>query len=150
MPRALADRVSPKEPCCTTDDARRCRSQFLIFLQCHKRNSHHQNTLGTSMKFASAAVLGLLAGVQAFVSQQQPTRLLSTELFGARKPFITGNWKMNPKTKQEALELAKGVADAVTDESPGDVAIFVPYPFIECVQKCVGDKLIVGAEVILH
>jgi hypothetical protein len=54
---------------------------------------------------------------------------------------------MNPKTKQEAIELASGIADAVTRESPGDVAIFVPYPFIECVQKAVGEKLLVGAEV---
>ena len=45
------------------------------------------------------------------------------------------------------MELAKGIADAVTSESPGDVGLFVPFPFIEAVQKCVGDKLVVGAEV---
>jgi triosephosphate isomerase len=54
---------------------------------------------------------------------------------------------MNPKTKQEAIELAKGVSAAVTPDSPGDVAIFVPFPYIETVQKIVGDKLFVGAEV---
>ena len=64
-----------------------------------------------------------------------------------RKPFITGNWKMNPTTIQEAVDLASGVAAAVTPESPGDVAIFVPYPFIEAVQRTVGDRLLVGAEV---
>ena len=65
-----------------------------------------------------------------------------------RKPFITGNWKMNPTTKQEAIELASGIAASVTPESPGDVAIFVPYPFIEAVQSVVGDRLLIGAEVI--
>lgn len=64
-----------------------------------------------------------------------------------RKPFITGNWKMNPTTKQEAVELASGIASAVNSDSPGDVAIFVPYPFIEAVQSVVGDRLLVGAEV---
>jgi triosephosphate isomerase (TIM) len=78
------------------------------------------------------------------VSSSSPLRLFAST---DRKPFITGNWKMNPKTKQEAIELASGIADAVTRESPGDVAIFVPYPFIECVQKAVGEKLLVGAEV---
>lgn len=56
---------------------------------------------------------------------------------------------MNPTTKQEAIQLATGIANAVTDKSPGDVAIFVPYPFIECVQAAVGNKLVVGAEVSL-
>ena len=102
------------------------------------------------MKFSFAAVLCSLAVAQAFMPQPQQYRPSSTELYSARRPFITGNWKMNPRTKQEAIELATGVADAVTEESPGDVAIFVPYPFIECVQKCVGDKLVVGAEVSLR
>lgn len=54
---------------------------------------------------------------------------------------------MNPKTVKEAQTLAKGIADSVTPDSPGDVALFVPYPFIECVQRIVGDKVLVGAEV---
>jgi hypothetical protein len=64
-----------------------------------------------------------------------------------RTPFITGNWKLNPSTKQEAVDLATGIANAVGPSSPGDVALFVPFPFLETVQKCVGDKLLVGAEV---
>ena len=64
-----------------------------------------------------------------------------------RKPFITGNWKLNPSTKEEAIELATGIADATTDASPGDVGLFVPFPFIETVQKIAGDKFVVGAEV---
>ena len=45
------------------------------------------------------------------------------------------------------MELATGITDAVTDKSPGDVGLFVPFPFIETVQKIAGDKLVVGAEV---
>uniref|UniRef100_A0A6S9IB03 Triosephosphate isomerase n=2 Tax=Ditylum brightwellii TaxID=49249 RepID=A0A6S9IB03_9STRA len=65
-----------------------------------------------------------------------------------RKPFITGNWKLNPATKAEAIQLANEVANAVTSSSPCDAAIFVPFPFIEPVQKAVGDKLSVGAEMV--
>ena len=64
-----------------------------------------------------------------------------------RKTFITGNWKLNPQSKDEAVELAKGIADAVTDDSPSDVALFVPFPYIESVAEAVGDKVIIGAEV---
>lgn len=65
-----------------------------------------------------------------------------------RKPFITGNWKLNPSTKSEAIQLATDVANAVTPDSPCDAAIFVPFPFIESVQEAVGDKLSVGAEMV--
>jgi len=47
----------------------------------------------------------------------------------------------------EAVELANGIKDSVTADSPGDVGLFVPFPFIEKVQKIAGDKFIVGAEV---
>jgi triosephosphate isomerase len=67
-------------------------------------------------------------------------------LFG-RKPFITGNWKLNPTTKDEAVSLATGIADAVTKKSPGDVALFVPYPYLESVQAAVDGKVTIGAEV---
>lgn len=53
---------------------------------------------------------------------------------------------MNPETKDDALKLAKDIASAVGPDSPADVALFVPFPFIEMVQKEVGDKLKVGAE----
>jgi len=66
---------------------------------------------------------------------------------GSRKPFITGNWKLNPRTKQEAVDLATGIASAITDESPCDVALFVPYVFLESIKNAVDGKLIVGAEV---
>jgi Triosephosphate isomerase len=71
----------------------------------------------------------------------------STQLFGKRKPFITGNWKLNPATKAEAISLAQDIAASVQADSPGDVGLFVPFPFIETVMKICGDKVTVGAEV---
>lgn len=75
----------------------------------------------------------------------RPTNI-GTELY-ERKPFITGNWKLNPSTKGEAIELATVIASAVGPDSP-EVALFVPFPFIETVQRVVGDKIKVGAEMI--
>lgn len=100
------------------------------------------------MKFSTCAVVlaSLLVNESgAFVTQSASNRLES-QLF-ARKPFLTGNWKLNPQTKDEAIELATGIAEAVTKDSPGDVGLFVPFPFIETVQKIAGDKFVVGAEV---
>lgn len=99
------------------------------------------------MKFSSSAisvVLATLGAVEAFVPSTvvRPT----TELFAERKPFITGNWKLNPATKAEAVDLASGVASQA-DNSLADVAIFVPSIFIESVQKIAGGKLNIGAEV---
>ena len=101
--------------------------------------------------------LGALPQVSAFaphhhhkLAESSTWTKSTTELYAERKPFITGNWKLNPTTKQEAIDLATGIAEAVTNDSPGDVALFVPYPFIETVQKCVGDKMVVGAEVSVH
>lgn len=104
------------------------------------------------MKISVASLLlSLAASSSAFApsisSAPAAAATTSTQLF-ERKTFITGNWKLNPQTKAEALELATGIANAVTPGSPCDVALFVPFPFIEPVQKAVGDKLKVGAEMV--
>ena len=66
----------------------------------------------------------------------------------SRKPFISGNWKLNPASKEEAIQLAHDIAASITASTPEtDVALFVPYPFIDAVLSSVGDKLIVGGEV---
>lgn len=91
-----------------------------------------------------ASLLASDAG--AFMAQPKGAMRVESQLF-ARKAFITGNWKLNPSTKEEAIELATGIAASVTDESPGDIGLFVPFPFIETVQKICGDKVVVGAEV---
>lgn len=94
----------------------------------------------------SAAIVAAFAGTASAFAPAAQTGRTETGLF-ARKAFITGNWKLNPSTKAEAITLATGIADAVTADSPGDVALFVPYPFLESVQAAVGGKIIIGAEV---
>lgn len=88
----------------------------------------------------------LASDASAFAPQSQSAARVESQLF-ARKPFITGNWKLNPSTKDEAIELATGIANSVTSDSPGQIGLFVPFPFIETVQKIAGDKFVVGAEV---
>ena len=106
------------------------------------------------MRFCPLLFLSLQAAA-GFVVQKGPisaraggsaTIDSATQLY-ERKPYITGNWKLNPQTKAEAADLAEGIAAAVTSDSPCDVALFVPFPFIETVKDIVGDKLEVGAEV---
>lgn len=102
------------------------------------------------MKLSAASVFALaISSASAFVAIPSNERsvLASTQLH-ARKAFITGNWKLNPSTKQEAIDLANEIADSVTDDSPCDVGLFVPFPFIETVQQICGDKVTVGAEMI--
>jgi triosephosphate isomerase len=69
----------------------------------------------------------------------------------ARKPFITGNWKLNPQSKAEAVDLARGIVATVTKDddslSSADVGLFVPFPFLQTVKEIVGDKVVVGAQV---
>jgi hypothetical protein len=99
------------------------------------------------MKFSAGILLAFLGLTNGFVSQQSASaRLGATELF-ERKAFITGNWKLNPQTKQEAITLAQEISQAVTADSPCDIALFVPFVFLETVKNIVGDKLLVGAEV---
>ena len=72
----------------------------------------------------------------------------STTQLDARKPFISGNWKLNPQTKDEAVTLATEISSTITEASPdAEVALFVPYVFIESAMEAVGDKLMIGAEV---
>ena len=99
----------------------------------------------STMKIAPLSLVALAGSASAFVSNS-PSRWGETRLY-ERRPFITGNWKLNPSTRDEAVALAKGIADAVIPDSPCDVALFVPFPFIEAAQQAAGDKLTVGAEV---
>ena len=56
-------------------------------------------------------------------------------------PYRELNW-------DSAVELAKGIADSITDASPdADVALFVPYVFIDAASTAAGSKLTIGAEV---
>ena len=92
------------------------------------------------------AISALLAGSAAAFAPALTTSRSATELYG-RKPFISGNWKLNPQTKDEAVKLAGDIAASITDSSPdADVALFVPYVFIESAMGAVDGKLSVGTE----
>lgn len=91
--------------------------------------------------------LSLLTTTASAFLLPQADKISTTSLWG-RKPFISGNWKLNPQTRDEAVKLAADIAAAVTHDSPdADVALFVPYVFIEAAQNSAGDRLFVGAEV---
>lgn len=97
------------------------------------------------MKISTVVFAAFVGSAAAFAPATQTSRL-DTSLFG-RKAFITGNWKLNPATRDEAVSLATGIASSVSPDSPGDVALFVPYPYLESVYKAVDGKILVGAEV---
>ncbi|KAL3916421.1 MAG: hypothetical protein SGILL_005189, partial [Bacillariaceae sp.] len=71
----------------------------------------------------------------------------TSSLEATRTPLISGNWKLNPQTKEEAVELATEIAGSITADSPdAEVALFVPYVFLEAAMGAVDGKLQVGAE----
>ena len=118
-------------------------SQKRLRLTTLKEKTYHRR-----MRLSAALSFILLGPTHAFIAlQSSSTVSLSETSLYARKAFITGNWKLNPQTKAEAVDLARGIASAVNDYSQCDVAIFVPFPFIESVKGVVGDRLVVGAEV---
>jgi hypothetical protein len=81
-------------------------------------------------------------------SSTTTTTLYLAEPQQKRRPFISGNWKLNPQTREEAIQLANDIASSVTDTSPNaDIALFVPYVFIESTMNVVQNKLMIGAEV---
>ena len=63
-----------------------------------------------------------------------------------RPPFVAGNWKMNPTTREAAIELARGVADAV-EGLPARTVICPPSVFLPAVAEAVaGRRIGVGAQ----
>jgi triosephosphate isomerase len=92
-----------------------------------------------------AAGVALVSSAQAF-TQRLGLERISSSLF-ARKPFISGNWKLNPQTKAEAVALATNIASKITPTTPNaDIALFVPYVFIEAAMESAAGKFTVGAE----
>ncbi|MFP4139919.1 MAG: triose-phosphate isomerase [Planctomycetota bacterium] len=56
----------------------------------------------------------------------------------SRKLFIAGNWKMNT-SKAEAVELAKGLKDALGTETNVDLAVFPPFVYLDAVTAVLKD-----------
>ena len=96
-----------------------------------------------------------LLGANAFAPVTKPAAS-SMALNAERQPIMAGNWKMNPATEEEALELADAVAKALgeetcavsdLDEMCTEVVIFPPFPFISKVKDSVEEAgLAVGAQ----
>ena len=80
----------------------------------------------------------------------------STQLFANRQPIMAGNWKMNPPSENDAMELASSLTKLLGEETcPMDeendfcteVVIFPPFPFISKVKDVVEEiGITVGAQ----
>jgi hypothetical protein len=82
-----------------------------------------------TMKFQAISLLSILASASAFAPTclMSNTRQSTTSVQAERKPFISGNWKLNPQTKDEAVTLASEIAASIGPDTPNaDVALFVP------------------------
>jgi triosephosphate isomerase len=98
------------------------------------------------MKFSLVSLLTTILGSTSAFAPPTGTAF-NTALSATRKPFISGNWKLNPQTKDEAITLATEIAGSIGPDTPDcDVALFVPYVFIESAHEAVGEKINVGAE----
>lgn len=89
------------------------------------------------------ALTALFSSSNAFVhnnvkSATAFTRRSTFELH-ARQPIMAGNWKMNPATEGDALDLATGLTKILGDETCAvddsddmcvEVVIFPPFPFL--------------------
>lgn len=99
------------------------------------------------MKLGTFTLLCTFSTLSAFVPANLGARRAVS--LDARKPFISGNWKLNPSTKGEAVALAKEISGKITSSTPDcDIALFVPYVFIEAAMEAAnGSRIMVGAEV---
>jgi len=84
--------------------------------------------------FSFVAALCLLPSAVAFMSTQGSFARSQTALW-ARQPIIAGNWKMNPRTLDEAKALSAEVAKATDASNPAEVLICVPFPYLETVGR---------------
>jgi len=100
------------------------------------------------MNLSVTFIFGFLSTAAAFSVHPLNEQRLTTTFLLARRPFITGNWKLNPSTRNEAVQLASDIAKSVPKKSNCDVALFVPFPFIDAVKNVVGDKISIGAEMV--
>jgi hypothetical protein len=109
-----------------------------------------------NLSLAVAAIAAHAALCSAFIHNAAFARRLRTDLNVDRQPIMAGNWKMNPGTEEEALNLARSLTNLLGEEtcpmdedneSCTEVVIFPPYPFISKVKDVVDDiGITVGAQ----
>ena len=67
-----------------------------------------------------------------------------------RRPFIAGNWKMN-LNRDEAVALARGIAESVGSASDIDVAVCPPFVYLAAVGQAIeGSSVGLGAQNMYH
>ena len=109
------------------------------------------------MQFTTAfSALALLASCEAFSPALRTNVVSSTSLEARRQPIMAGNWKMNPATEDDAVELGQGLTKLLgeetcplDDENPlcTEVVVFPPFPFISKVKDAVEEAgITVGAQ----
>lgn len=101
---------------------------------------------------ASASLSQGAHGFSTFSSRSLKTALSAVQ----RQPIMAGNWKMNPATEEEAIELASGLTKLLGEETcPMDeendfcteVVLFPPHPFLRKVKDEVEEiGIVVGAQ----
>lgn len=112
------------------------------------------------MKFSAALLIASLTTTAEAFSIQHGTARMGTGL-NARQPIMAGNWKMNPSTEADALNLANGFVrllnemedTCAVDESEGctEVVLFPPYPFLSKVKDIIGPQgLSIGSQQIYY
>ena len=63
-----------------------------------------------------------------------------------RRPFVAGNWKMNTD-RAAGVELAKGIAAALADDSSVEVLVAPPFPNLSAIGEAIdGSNVILGAQ----
>jgi len=111
------------------------------------------------MKFA-VALVATFSTASAFMAPSNNKNVALTQLY-ARQPIMAGNWKMNPSTEADALNLANGFVallnemedTCAVEEKDGctEVVLFPPFPFISKVKDIVGKSgITVGAQQVYY
>lgn len=113
------------------------------------------------MKFTSTVIaiaLAASAGTtsDAFSPAVVRSSTTTTSLDAVRQPIMAGNWKMNPATEQDAMDLSESLTKLlgdetcpIDDENPlcTEVVVFPPHPFISKVKEVVEDAgITIGAQ----
>jgi len=114
------------------------------------------------MKFTSTVIAIALAASAGTSDAFSPAVVVrsstttTTSLDAVRQPIMAGNWKMNPATEQDAMDLSESLTKLlgdetcpIDDENPlcTEVVVFPPHPFISKVKEVVEDAgITIGAQ----
>ena len=114
------------------------------------------------MKFTSTVIAIALAASAGTTSDAfspavvRSSTTTTTSLDAVRQPIMAGNWKMNPATEQDAMDLSESLTKLlgdetcpIDDENPlcTEVVVFPPHPFISKVKEVVEDAgITIGAQ----